>query len=192
MCIFELINAAYYRASDAHLNSICCEMLTTGGEEEEEEEERQSCAQYRSVRAVLSFKTRFNWRVPPSLLRDEVYRVTFFIKLFHSRRIFIIHCRRRVITVSLKFVSRDQSYVPLCNIDVRLSGGNSCVIDCCELEGFEMKFNRGQSLKQLCARLFNEAQFSRTLFAKKHNRVKLKYNRLYYRPGCVLTREIYN
>lgn len=61
MCIFELINAAYYRASDAHLNSICCEMLTTGGEEEEEEEEeRQSCAQYRSVRAVLSFKTRFN------------------------------------------------------------------------------------------------------------------------------------
>lgn len=66
----------------------------------------QSCAQYRSV---LSFKTRFNWRAS-LLARDEVYRVTFFIKRPFFARIFIIRCRQRVITVSLKLVSCDQLY----------------------------------------------------------------------------------
>jgi len=99
--MLELINVRVIE-SDAHLNSTRREMLMRGWG-------LRADKVVRSIDRCWVSK-RGSTDAPSPLVRDEVYRVTFFIKRPFSARIFIIRCRQRVITVSLKLVSCDQLY----------------------------------------------------------------------------------
>lgn len=110
MCIFELINARVIEP-DVHLNSIRRAMLTT----------TRRLYTDKVVRSIDRFERcwvseRGSTNASPLSFRDGVYRVTSSL-CYHPtilRCKFIIHRRPRVITVSLKFVSRDYINYALC------------------------------------------------------------------------------